>query len=340
ERAERSFRRGLRAARSNVPDEGDGQSIFDDRVRGAVVSPRAWAGAWAAARLVGASFPPRLLAGREVIIEEEERHRSDRLEVLAGLLRVSDPLRLRGDGFRFVAARRERADLLVWIGDETLRTDPVDGAETLDDLEREMPGPPLRLGDLPGELGGPVVERILEEEREALLEETEVLDRRLLSIAGLLGRAGLPAPEWVRRLLPSMLDHRSRTALREIVSSLEDGRAIGTALGELAETRSLADRFHAGIEGIPDADDLSRALLAALRRAREGDAEEWAVRVLGVLDGLNGAGFPLRELGALQDEFFDQRRDGIPCGPKGRALGVWLGFTPGFLGRTADQPRA
>jgi len=330
--AEREFRRRLRAARSNVPEEGDGQSIFDDRVKGARVSSTAWAGAWGAARLVGAPFPERLFAGREANLFEEKRRRAEGFEILSGVLRLSDPLHIRPESFRLVAARDARARLLVWVGGEDLPVDAADRAETIEDLERALPPSPFLLEDLPSELRAPTAGKLLEEERDAILEASDPLDERLFSAIALLERACLPAPEWVRRLLFPAIERRLRTAVREIAAALEDGRALDSVFARLAAARAHADRLGVALDGISDNDEIRAVLLRALRRRREGDAEERAARVLAVLKGLDESGFPLRDTGFLQDEFLDQQHEGVPMGRTGRRLGERLGFAPELLG--------
>jgi hypothetical protein len=331
--AERDFRRRLRAARSNVPEEGDGQSIYDDRVEGARVSSRAWAGAWAAARLVGAPFTERLLAGREANLFEEKRRREEEFEILSGLLRLSDPLRIREEAFRFVAARDARSGLLVWVGGEDLPVDAVDRGSAMEDLVRALPSTPLRLEDLPSELRAGTAGKLLEEERDAILEASEPLDGRLFSAIALLERTHLPAPGWVRRLLLPAIERRLQTAVREIAASLEDGGALDPVFERLAAARAHADLLGVGLEGICGGDELRAVLLHALRRRREEDPEKGAVCVLSVLEGLDESGFPLRDAGFLQDEFLDQQHEGVPMGSKGRRLGERLGFAPELLGR-------
>jgi alpha-amylase/alpha-mannosidase (GH57 family) len=331
-KAEADFRRLLRAARSNVPEEGDGQSIFDDRVRKAHVTPADRAASWAAARLIDAPFPPRLLAGRELAAEEERRARTEAAEILAGLVRVRDPLGLPEGRFRFLAARSESGEPIIWIGDEAFPAEGAFRSRSMEDLRREMHGAPLVLEDLPREFRAFLTDRVLDEERSKIPPRIEALEADLAFVTGLLARTGLTAPAWLRLLLPPLLERRIRRAIDRIVSSIASDEDASSSFRELEEVRLFAERLRVDVSGFLDERSIGEALLASLARSGEWGEEKRAGLVLAVLKGLAGAGFPLRELAPLQDALFERSVGRPPAGPLVRELAGWLGLAPEICG--------
>ena len=330
-KAEERFRRRLRPARSNVPAEGDGQSIFDDRVKGARLTLADWVAFIAAASLLDVEVPGRLLGDREYEKIGEERIQTDHFRAHRGEIRVREPFLPGADSFRFVAALGTEPRLLVWVGDETLDTGAVDRVGSLEELRGSLPDDAYTLTDLQREARRLLVDRLVEEEKETFFEVEESYFGWLGALAVMLGRAGLPGPPWFRRSLSLLVERQILSAVGDLIESVESGGEREKHLERLKHAEALAERFSVEWERHEGERRLREFALGMLRQGREGDREGAAAAVLDLLQSLTGAGFPILDLGQLQDEFYDQLKEKAPPGPVGKELGVWLDFSPEIL---------
>lgn len=332
--AEERFRKKMRAARSNVLEEGDGQSVFDERTRGARATLDDWVAFTAAARLLDVDVPDRLLGGRHMEAEGEERWKGERFRALRGVIRVREFFYRSPKERRFLALLGIGPRVAVWVGGPELDLSVVERAASLEEVEAMIAGNgPRLLVDLPGELRRLLVDRLVEEEKRTFVDEEEAFFGWIGALATLIERAGLPGPRWFRRSVPLLLERRLRRSVAALLRPVGEEGVEG-ALKWMRDARRLAERFGVEVDASVIEEDVGEEALRRLRERRDGDPELSAHSALDLLRTVAGAGFPLIDLGHLQDEFFDQLKGGVgvPLGPKSRDLGLWLDFSPGVLG--------
>ncbi|MFH1278278.1 MAG: DUF3536 domain-containing protein [Candidatus Eisenbacteria bacterium] len=331
--AENRFRKKMRAARSNVPEEGDGQSVFDERTAGARATLDDWVAFAATARLLDVDVPERLLGGRRMEAEGEERWKGERFRALRGVIRVREFFYRSPEDRRFLAVLGVGPRVAVWVGDPEMDTSVVERASDMEDVEGMMPFAPRRLVDLPGELRRLLVDDLVEEEKRTFVDEEEAFFGWIGALATLIERAGLTGPPWFRRSVPLLLERRLRRAVAALLRPGPDGDREAT-LGEMKDTRRLAERFGVEVDASVIEEDVGGEALRRLRLRREGDPEASAASALEILRAVSDNGFPVLGLGELQDEFFDQLKSGIgtPLREQSRDLGLWLDFSPSILG--------
>lgn len=326
ESAEKSFQKKLRAARSNVEDEGDGQSIFRERVEDVRVSLEEWVAAWATTRFTEGEMPPRFLIGRPIELLDETSGDSGSLHLLSGRIKVREDIGACERELFYVAARDKTYRFCVWVGENDADAEPVRNARTLEDVENGANGKTFRLLDLPMELRRCPADRIVRSEMQNLLDVESPFFKHLDNIIDLLGRMGIGCPSELRPMAAFHMEKLLDTVVTRFFEAVESEEDFETIQEDANDVRALAEQ-----RGMPpDLSSLngelrSRALRLLIKR-REGDGEQWAEKTLTLLEEAARIGLSPEPFGHLQDEMLDQIRGGIETGPKARELVLHLGY--------------
>jgi len=313
--AEKRFRDRLRAARSNHPEEGDGQSIYLDRVRGGETTLAAWSAGIVLARLLGLTLPSRALGGRRVHVDDERRVEDGDVPVLSGTIRIEEESGFVRGPLKFRAERPAPFSL-------TVRLEPV---------EEGAPRGSFALSDVPRAIRSVLIDGMLEQQRAVLLAEGADLLSRLAEVLEFLERSGGAAPSWLRGLAGDYLARRFRDVMLRLEEAVERGEEREAIVAEAEAIGAGAARIGVSIDQDGPSRSIRRRAVEWLSGGTPGEREERAERVHLLLDEALRVGLSPEPLGAVQDAFFDRLGAG-PAGPKVKALGLRIGFSPEILG--------
>ncbi|MBN1826451.1 MAG: DUF3536 domain-containing protein [Candidatus Eisenbacteria bacterium] len=329
--AEGRFLRRLRSARSNVPEEGDGQSIFRDRIEKTRSGEKEWLAAWVAARMLGESLSTWLLAGREIDLREEEEINSREFDALL----VEAVFRENVGGVEaarwLLAARNRENRFLLCVSESPMTREMVEEAADLDELAKRTGGDILHLHELPMELRRTPARRLIEDGVEEILDPDRPFFQRVRVMLDLLDRTGIDCPAGFRSSGTLLLEREFDRAVRAFFETIEKEGDPEPHMAEARRVRSLAKRRGLDLERSGPDHVLGVTALRFLRRRRVEEPETWAARTVRLLEEAGRIDLSPHPFGFLQDEMIDQIRDGVPGGPEAMRLAERLGFAPGIM---------
>jgi alpha-amylase/alpha-mannosidase (GH57 family) len=283
---ETSFARRLAAARSNVPEEGDGTRVYDRRVRAAKVDGSKLAADYALRNLLDDFPETKSIYCYEVALEGHQLFQAGRAKLGVGHIALRSRITLRAERLTFAAIHlgdhNMSAGVAQRMNDQAYKKvveaiaapfTRADLTAALREIERRLGGAHYSLQSLFRDEQREVLSKLLT----ANLQEAESLYRQIYEprapLMRLLTKLGIPLPKGFSAAADFVLNHQlcvvlerapieSNRVVTLLQSAREEGVTLDAAMLEFAYRRSL-DRLAEPLAGAPTAEQLERFLESA-----------------------------------------------------------------------------
>ena len=281
---ETSFARRLAAARSNLPEEGDGTRIYDRRVRAAKVDWPKLAADYALRNLLD-DFPERkAIYCYDATLEDHEVFQAGRAKLGVGRIELRSRITLRSERLTFAAIHlgdhNMSAGVAQRMNDQAYKkvvaaiAEPFARADltaALREIERRLGGAHYSLRSLFRDEQREVLRKILATN----LQEAESLYRQIYEprapLMRLITDLGVPLPKGFSAAADFVLNHQLRAALEQtpielhrVLELLQSARLEGVTL----DTASLEFPYRRSLERAAEA-FASEPSLASLEKVAE-----------------------------------------------------------------------